>query len=234
RVTNMPYVSWAADLPPALAARAGVPPGGAVRLGAALVSLLPMCVTRDDEVWVELRFLWPDGRQHSLDEAIYLRDPGGWSPSGRVSLVLCDGCFWVLGEEPPESVLELFAAAGGVPLPVEMRAQALGVLATSFPHLEASLAAHTRAHPVTPIVALDLRTDDWLQMRLFARANAPASDVAFEYLPEGRWERCPVSALPGADAAAEVAAFSPSAASDAAALDATVGAVATPVVAEEN
>ena len=208
RVTNMPYVAWNAELAPEIVARAGVQPGGPVRLGAALVRLLPMCVTRDDEVWVELRFLWPDGRERSLDDAIYLRDPGGWSPSGRVSLVLCDGCFWVLGEEPPESVLELFAAAGGVPLPVEMRAHTLGLLAASFPHLEASLAAHTRAHAVTPIVALDLRADDWLQLRVFARAHAPANDVAFEYLPEGRWERCPVSALPAKDGRAELSVFS--------------------------
>jgi superfamily II DNA or RNA helicase len=215
RVTNMPYVSWSADLSPEITARAGVQAGGPVRLGASLVQLLPMCVTRDDEVWVELRFLWPDGRERSLAEAIYLRDPGGWSPSGRVSLVLCEGCFWVLGEEPPESVLDLFAAAGGMPLPVEMRAHALGLLATSFPHLEASLAAHTRAHPVTPIVALDLRADDWMQLRVFARAHVPAEDVVFEYLPEGRWERCPVSVLPAGGDTAELAGFTPAAEADA-------------------
>ena len=91
------------------AGRCGSAPG--------VVRLLPMCVMRDDEVWVELRFLWPDGRERRLDDAFYLRDPGGWSPNARASLVLADGAFWVLGEEPPESVLELFAAAGGVPLP---------------------------------------------------------------------------------------------------------------------
>src|SRR5205085_7933197 len=116
------------------------------------------------------------------DDAVYLRDPGGWSPSGRVSLVLADGAFWVVGEEPPESVLDLFTAARGLPLPAESRADTLGLLATSFPHLGAALVTHTRTHRVTPVVALDLRADDWLQLRVFARGNE-ASDVAFEYRP---------------------------------------------------
>jgi superfamily II DNA or RNA helicase len=231
RVAEAPFVEWDVDVPPPLAARAGIEPLGRVRLGPGVVRLLPMCVTRDDEVWVELRFLWPDGRERTLDEAFYLRDPGGWSPSGRVSLVLADGRFWVLGEEPPESVLELFTVAGGVPLPVERRGQALGRLAASFPHLERALATHTRSHPVTPVVALDLRDDDWLQLRVFARADG-APDVAFEFLPDGRWSQVPRSTLPGEGVAGvDMTAFAAPAAeapSDAAAADVpSAGAAAT-------
>ncbi len=210
RVTTLPFVAWRADLAPEIAAAAGVRPGDVVRLGADLVRLLPTSVTRDDEVWVELRFLWPDGRERRLDDAIYLRDPGGWSPSGRVSLVLADGAFFVVGEEPPESVLELFTASGGLPLPEETRAETLGLLAMSFPHLGSALVAHTRTHEVAPVVALDLRADDWLQLRVFARARAPESpDVAFEYLPEGRWVRCATGTLPGGAGPTELASFVP-------------------------
>ncbi len=219
RVTTMPFVLWRDDLPPALAARAGVRAGDPVQLGADLVRLVPMCVTRDDEVWVELRFLWPDGRERRLDDAIYLRDPGGWSPSGRVSLVLSDGTFFVIGEEPPESVLELFTAARGLPLPAESRAETLALLCTSFPHLETALVTHTRTHRAMPIVALDLRPDDWLQLRVFARAHGD-DGMAFEYLPEERWSRVAPRALPSNDGAAAssgaayagLAAFSPDAA----------------------
>jgi superfamily II DNA or RNA helicase len=234
RVTTMPFVAWRDHLPLDLATRAGVYGGAPVRLGAELVRLLPMCVTRDDEVWVELRFLWPDGRERRIDEAIYLRDPGGWSPSGRVSLVLADGTFWVVGEEPPESVLELFTAARGLPLPAESRAETLGLLATSFPHLEAALVSHTRSHAVTPIVALDLRADDWLQLRLFARATAPESDMAFEYLADGRWERCAPSLLPGGEAASTLAAFAASVTSDAGVGEAAASAVLASEVAPSS
>ncbi len=112
----------------------------------------------------------------------------------------------MIGEEPPESVLELFTAAGGVPLPVERRAQALGLLAASFPHLETALATHTRRHVVTPVVALDLRDDDWLHFRIFARAES-APEIAFEYLPEERWAQCSRRILPGESGVAGMAAF---------------------------
>jgi superfamily II DNA or RNA helicase len=210
RVTGLPFVVWRDDVPPELAARAGITGGDPIRLEPALVRLLPMSVTRDHEVWVELRFLWPDGRERRVDDVLYLRDPGGWSPSGRVSMVLADGAFFVVAEEPPESVLELFATAGGLPLPEESRAETLGLLATSFPHLEASLVEHTREHAVTPVVALDLRADDWLQLRIFARARASESTVAFEYLPDGRWVRTPLRSLPGREGTADLASFVPS------------------------
>ncbi len=231
RVTQLPFVTWGDDVPPELAARGGIRAGGPVRLDGGLVRLLPTCVTRDDDVWVELRFLWPDGRERRPDEVVYLRDPGGWSPSGRVSLVLADGAFSVVSEEPPESVLDLFTAAGGVPLPIGMRERALGVLAGSFPHLATALAAHTRAHAVTPVVALDLRDDDWLQLRVFARA----ASLVFEYLPEGRWAQCEPGTMPGAGAGSVMAAFragsdaavsDPSASPPAATTDAGGGAAA--------
>lgn len=208
RVTDLPFAAWRDDIEPGLAAAAGVRPGDPVRLASGLVSFLPTSVARDGEVWIELRFVWPDGRERRLADAVYLRDPGGWSPSGRMSLALADGVFRVVGEEPPESVVELFATSGGLPLPEESRAETLGLLAASFPHLEASLVARTRTHAIRPVVALDLRADDWLELRVFARPTAAdAGDVAFEWLPDGRWARRPRSALPGGGAAVDLEAF---------------------------
>jgi superfamily II DNA or RNA helicase len=224
RVSKLPFVCWHPKLPRDLAARAGVEPGGPVTLGSGVVRLLPMCVMREGDVWVELRFLWPDGRERRLDEAFYLRDPGGWSPNSRASLVLADGAFWVVGDEPPESVLELFTAAGGVPVPSEERAHALGLLSTSFPHLTAGLAIHTRHHAVTPVVALDL-DDDWLQIRVFARSRDDEG-LAFEYGPAGRWTTCPLATLPGESPDAALASFTPSD-TDGAAADAPVVEAAT-------
>ncbi len=211
RVSGASFVSWGLDLPAEAAARAGVTSGGPVRLESSPVRLLPMCVTRGDEVWIELRFVWPDGRERGVADAVYLRDPAGWSSTGRGSLVLADGAFWALAEEPPESVLDLFAASGGLPLPAERRAETLGLLATSFPHLEGVLASHTRVHQVRPLVALDLGADDWLQLRLFARA-ADVPELAFEYVPEGRWVARTSGELPGADVAGGLVSFAQSSA----------------------
>ncbi len=197
RATDATLVSWATDVAPEVAARTGITPGGAVRLSATLARLLPACTTRDDALWVDLLFHWPDGRQRRLDEVVYLR--GGMEASrAHPSLVLADGEFSLLLEEPPPTVLEHFHAAGGLPLAPEERAPIVGLLAAHFPHLQDTLAAHTTFHTVQPVIALDLRNDDWLQLRMFAHTGTvpwqpgepvPDNTRLFEYTPEQRWMR---------------------------------------------
>ena len=196
RIAGSPLASWAPDVAPDLAARGGIVPGGPVRLTAEPARLLPVCASHDGAVWVEFCFLWPDGRQRRLDDVLYLRGTDEWSGRTHPSFVLADGEFSLVIEEPPESLLERFRDAGGLPLAPAERGQVLALLAANFPHLREDLGAHTRYHQVTPVITLDLRDDDWLQIRLFAHSgserwrpgDAAREDLmVFEYAPQGRW-----------------------------------------------
>ena len=211
RVAGSPLASWALDVAPDLAARGGIVPGTPVRLHADPVRLLPACVARGGAVWVEFSFLWPDGRQRRLDDVLYLRGTDDWSTRTHPSFIVADGEFSLVIEEPPESLIERFRDAGGLPLAPSDRGQVLSLLAAHFPHLRETLAAHTRHHPVTPVITLDLRDDDWMQIRLLAHSGsepwrpgvaAPADVLVFEYAPEGRWVRYAAATAepPGAEA----------------------------------
>ena len=196
RVAGSPLASWAHDIAPDLAARGGIMPGAPVRLSAEPARLLPVCASRDAAVWVEFCFLWPHGRQRRLDDVLYLRGTDEWSTRTHPSFVLADGEFSLVIEEPPESLLERFRDAGGLPLAPVERGQVLALLAANFPHLREALGAHTRYHQVTPVITLDLRDDDWLQIRVFAHTGSERwrpgdasreSLTVFEYTPQGRW-----------------------------------------------
>ena len=205
RVAGSPLTSWASDLPAESAARAGIAPGAPVRLSNAPTRLLPVCTNHDGAVWVEFGFVWSDGRRRQRDDVLYLRGTDEWSARTHPSFVLADGEFSLVVEEPPEPLLERFRDAGGLPLAPVERSQILGLLSANFPHLQATLAAHTRYHEVAPVITLDLRDDDWLQIRVFAHSGGEAwrpsdesrNDVlVFEYAPDRRWVRCdPTAAM---------------------------------------
>ena len=196
RVAGSDIASWAPDIEPDLAARAGVTPAAPVRLCTDLVQLLPTCRSRDGGLWVDFLFLWPDGRQRPLDEVLYLRGDDDWSVRTHPSFILAGGEFSLLIEEPPRPLLERFQEAGGLPVPPEERGAIIGLLAQHFPHMRDMLASHTRYHRVQPVVALDLRENDWMQIRVFAYSGMNAwkpgelvapETIVFEYTPERGW-----------------------------------------------
>ena len=183
-------------LDPDLATRGGVVAGGPVRLRSETARVLPTLITPAGDVRVALAVRWPDGDERPLDGVVMIRGGDPWSAVSR-SLVLASGAFSLVGEEPPAALLARFAAAGDLPLPPARRREAIGLLAARFPHLEATIAPHRRRHAVTPAVALDLRDDDWLQVRLFAhgggrdwRPGHPAGDApVFECTSGAGWAR---------------------------------------------
>jgi superfamily II DNA or RNA helicase len=214
RVANSPLAIWAEDLDPALGARGGVAPGTEVRLRGGDARLVPQCLERDGGLTIELQFVWADGGARPLGEAVYVRADAPHA-GRRGSLVLVDGTLTPLAEEPPRALLHRFRTLGALPIPPGERAEFVGMLASRFPHLRQTLAAHTRIHPAVPSVALDLRPDDWLQVRVFAStANAPwqpgsapaGPAVLFEYGPHCGWVRT--------DAAAAATAAEPISAAD--------------------
>ena len=207
RLSNSPLATWSDRIPEALRARAGVRPGDRVRLADDTILLLPMCVREGENWWVTLAAVWPDGRRRVMDEVILVPSSDEHHPS----LVLADGAFWAAGEEPPPALLQRFELAGALPVPREGRRAFLERLMASFPTVREALAPHTRVHDATPVVALELDVDDWLEIRLFAHAGGEEwrpgeppreGEIVFELSAHKGWLRAE-EAVARAEAAAE-------------------------------
>jgi len=192
RVAGSPLVTWGATSSPATAQRAGIEPGTPVRFADAAVRIEPTCVARDGEPWIDLVVLWPDGRSRRLDEVVVLRQ--GYD--GGSGLVLSGGVLHALVAEPPAELVTRFEITGGFVVAPAERAAVFGVLAPAFAGVAAAIETHTFRRPSTPIVTLDLRDDEWLQIRLLAappdgswRPGEPLGrdTVVYEWSPEGRW-----------------------------------------------
>jgi len=128
--------------------------------------------------------------------------------------------FSLVGEEPPGGLRTQFEHLGSLPVPTAARGSLLAQLAPAFPHLDAVLQAHTRRYPVTCSVALDLRDDDWMQVRLFAVTTPepwqpgqerPDDAILFEYGPDGTWTRVTAAGAAPARAATYADIVEPSA-----------------------
>lgn len=172
--------------------RAGILPRARLRLGDAALEMVPMCVGEGPEMRIVLAARWPDGRLKRLDGVVYIPADDDLHPS----LVVADGAFWRLADEPPPRLVQRLAFAEGLPLPETGREKFIELLAASFPTVADALAPHIRVHRVRPIVTLDLGVDDWVRLRLFAHTdeawrpglNAPGA-VGFELDAEGQWLR---------------------------------------------
>jgi superfamily II DNA or RNA helicase len=209
RVAGAEFATWAIDIDRALAARGGIEPGGPFRMRDDSARLLPTCLGGDGETLVDLAFVWPDGKQRALADVLHLPGVDPWESRAQPSFVLADGELSVVSEEPAPAMIERFAETGPIPIPRAERGELLGLLASRFPHLHETVAARTRVHAVRPIVALDLRDDDWLQVRLLARGESEEwrpgealadGAIAFEFGPDARWVRPVVSGhSPAAD-----------------------------------
>ena len=193
RVGDSQWVTWSDDLPDDLARRAGVTAGGPVRLSDALVRLTPACVETGGEPRLTLQVYWPDGRRRPLDEVFYFRARQSYSEP-QPGLVLCDGAFHELIEEPSSALVDRFQFAGTIPVRPEVRGTILAQLAEAFPGMRESLAGHTRHLDLVAAVLLDLRENDRLQIRVMAHAPGDGwrpgrkAPRLFEYTPERRWE----------------------------------------------
>jgi superfamily II DNA or RNA helicase len=186
---------WGDDVPPEAAILGGVVPGGPVRLRPEPARLLPSCIAKNGEAWLALRFVWPDGTERAVSDVLHFRAAGDFPGRDTVSLLVADGTFSRVVEEPPTAILERLGDADGVPIPAGERAETLARLAARYPHVATTVGAHTRFRRVTPVVLLDLRDDGWLAIRILAHAAPgwtpaqalPQEAVAFGYVPPGLW-----------------------------------------------
>ncbi len=207
--------TWSTELPADLAARGGVAPGGPTVFSGEAVRLVPVCVAVDGAPALAWRFVWPDGRDMPIDDALWIHR-ARYGPAGS-SMILASGAFSLVVEEPPDSLVERFAELGTIELPAARRTELLALLAARFPHIAETIRVRTRVHRVRSAVVLDLRDDDWLQVRLFAHTSAepwtppgPSGEdvVVFEYAPDGRWVRGGGEAAAGGGSADGVAGVS--------------------------
>lgn len=190
-----PGLIWDPELDEDLARRFGLSPGEPVRFERQSVEIVPVCVPRVDTLALELEVRWPDGHGRSLRKALLLR--GTTEGTHRnPTLVICDGALHRVADQPPGDITDHFRELDELPLERTEHAPLLEKMAQRFPSMRRSLAPFTRVRTVTPMVALDLREDDWLQIRVFAvpadsawRPLAPVSDAArvLEYEPQAVW-----------------------------------------------
>ena len=207
RFAATPALSWAADLDGGFAERAALSPGMQAEIAPQPVRVVLGCQEEIEAPRLALQCAFPDGTRRDLAGVAYLR--GGKSERG---LVVADGRVWEVREQPPADVVEGFLRAGGATVSPKNRAL-LAALAARFPAVSLAVASHTRALPVTPIVAMELGQDDWLSVRAYAATGAwrPGDDdggtCVFEYTPAAQWRE--IKVRPGATRLAPVDGASP-------------------------
>lgn len=238
RAAGSPFLSWGPKLPARLAARGGVTPGAKADLEGEDLRMTLEAHIEEGELLLSLALVWPDGT---------LRPAGGaliW-PAERLalaahpSIALVDGAFHRIVEEPPADIVRTLAEMQGVPLRRE-DGPLLDRLSARFPAVAAALESLTRTHDARPSFALDLRPNDWMQVRLFAVTGgepwAPGDPPAegrevFEYAPVGGWvlgARAPAAGAAATRVVPMAAAPEDGAPDGAAAPEAGVGAVSEP------
>lgn len=218
-------VRWADDIDADAAARARISPGSLVRQDPSPAQIRPGCTTRNGQPWVHLEVAWADGRSLPYDEVVHVPASDLRSSRGP-GIVLSGGSVTCLTAEPAEKLRARFEVARGFGIDADEREQVLPALADAFPGVRAGVERHTRNVRCTPMVAVDLREDDWLQVRLFARAEGltwrpgdevDANEGVFEFVPEGRWARMSAAQPDDMTALEAVPGVAPPAATEAAA-----------------
>lgn len=203
---------WSEQIPDEVRAQTGIEPGAPLRSEPTPVRIQPELHSEGSRVLLGLFAAWPDGRRRRLDKTLLIESG---QPRARPAL-LADGVLWPLGEMPPDDVLAVFRSTGPVEVPPRERLDMFARLGASFDNVAATLSLHTRSIAAEPLVALELRSDDWLEARVFARERGStwvpgATDVAdnrvFERTADGRWVPAPtVTASEPNEAAAELVA----------------------------
>jgi superfamily II DNA or RNA helicase len=221
---------WSDQLPAEVAAQTGIEPGAPLRSEPTPVCIQPELHSEGSRVLLGLFAAWPDGRRRRLEKTLFIESG---QPRERPAL-LADGILWPLGETPPDDVLAVFRTTGPVEVPPQERLDMFARLGASFDNVAATLSLHTRSITAEPLVALELRSDDWLEARVFARERGStwvpgATDVAdnrvFERTADGRWVPAPsVTASEPNEAAAEFEAE----------MDEDAEAEAAPIAADED
>jgi len=196
RVGDSPFVTWDTALPGDLAERAGLTPGARVRVASDSARLEPGCTPDGDDLVLGLRAVFADGANRPLEQVLHLPATAGEQPWSH-GFVVAGGRVHRVSEEPPLEVMRHFRETGSVRVGAS-ESSVLQSLAMRFTAVAEALRMHAVMHAVTPVVCLDLRESDWLQVRVFAHEGAAewrpglplgADETLFEWQVDGRWAR---------------------------------------------
>jgi len=219
RVADADLATWVVEAEDA-GRRGDLTSGAPLRFDDTPVRLLPVCQEAAGDALLDLAFHWPDGRQLPVREGLYFSTSAAADEQPRSGVLIAGGVVYAVPDSPKLMTVRHFVSEGPMPVPADERRALIASLLSGFPHLRETLAAQTRLHDVAPLLALDLRDEDWLHIRLLAhRRTAPwapggplVTDGAFEYRPEERWDaavpspdRSPGDPLASLDAAAPLA-----------------------------
>ncbi len=202
RVADADLATWIVESEDA-GRRGDLTSGAPLRFDDTPVRLVPVCQDAAGDALLDLAFLWPDGRQLPVREGLYFTTSAAADEAPRSGVLIAGGVVYEVPDSPKLMTVRHFVSDGPMPVPADERRTLIASLLSGFPHLRDTLAAQTRLHDVVPLMALDLRDEDWLHLRLLAhRRTAPwapggplLTDGAFEYRPEGRWD----AAVPSPD-----------------------------------
>lgn len=197
RLEESGLVTWAPEVDPTLAERAGIVAGTPVSFATQPLRLDVQCEdTSGRELVLFPALRWPDGSCRALEACLQVGVQG--QSFGRVeTLAVNGGLFYDVLCDLPSEVMSAFEEVGAIRLDVDNDEAVVSRAAGRLPAVAAVVEAHTHHYPVEPIVTLDLRDDDRFEIRVFADATQGAwaplqpvgENVVFEYLNPNGWMR---------------------------------------------
>ena len=182
-------VTWHDDMPHAF----GVTPGEPVRLDFEPLTIVPECEERDGRLVIDLFVRGASGLRARLLEVLYVSADTEMRAE-RTGIVVHEGALHRLIDRPPDEIVQAFREIGGLPLDADRDVRLVSMLTRAFPELRKSLRKLALLRPVTPLVAVDLRASDWIQVRVFslpvgvewAPGEPPPAGIE-EYVPGRGW-----------------------------------------------
>jgi superfamily II DNA or RNA helicase len=182
-------VSWHDDTPEAFGVSAGDP----VRLAFEPLAIVPECEERDGRLVIDLFVRGAGGLRVRLGDVLHVPADSG-RRTARFGIVVHDGALHRLVDRPPDEVVQAFGALDGLALDAGRDVRLVSTLTRAFPELRTSLRKLAAVKPVTPVIAVDLRASDWIQLRVFSvpagvewTPDQPPPSSVEEYVPGRGW-----------------------------------------------
>jgi superfamily II DNA or RNA helicase len=182
-------VTWHDDMPEGF----GVLPGAPVRLDFEPLSIVPEAEERDGRLVIDLFVRGASGLRTRMSDTLYVPADSETRES-RSGVVVRAGVLHRVIDRPPDAIVQAFRALDGLPLDAGRDVRLVSMLTRAFPALRASLRALAAVRPVSPVIAVDVRESDWIQLRVFSvpaglewTPDGPPAEGVEEYVPGRGW-----------------------------------------------
>jgi superfamily II DNA or RNA helicase len=179
-------VTWHDDMPEGF----GVTPGAPVRLDFEPLSIVPECEERDGRLVIDLFACGASGMRARLRDTLHVPE----TRERRAGILLHEGALHRVVDQPPHAIVQAFRSIDGLALDAGRDVRLVSMLTRAFPALRASLRALAAVRPVSPVIAVDVRESDWIQLRVFSvpaglewTPDQPSAEGVEEYVPGRGW-----------------------------------------------